>query len=158
MDKRLRREVLRKATYGIYVVTSRHGESWSASTITWLSQCSLEPPLLMMAVQKKGGLRALLKKNPIAVVHILADSQKAIASDFLKATRHKDGSLNGHPYVLVRDVPVLTEAPWYFVVEAKEWVELGDHSVVIAEIVDVGKNGDAAHPLVMWDTGWTYGG
>jgi len=158
VDRRLRREVLRKATYGIYVVTARLGEQWSASTVTWLSQCSLEPPLLMMAIQKKGGLRALIKKNPAAIVHILGAGQKSIASDFLKATRHKDGRLNGHPYALVRDLPLLTEIPWYCVVEARDWIERGDHSVLVAEIVDVGKNVDADLPLVMWDTGWTYGG
>ncbi|GBD40458.1 hypothetical protein HRbin38_00316 [bacterium HR38] len=35
--------------------------------------------------------------------------------------------------------------------------EGGDHSVVVAEVVEAGVRQEAK-PLIMWDTGWFYGG
>ncbi len=158
MDRALRKEVLRKLHYGVYVVTAREGEDYSGALITWLSQASLEPPLVMMALRKDSKVYELLKHTGRAAVHILAEDQKNFAADFFKATRVEDGTMNGHPFRLEADLPILTEVPWYFRIEAREWAEGGDHGVLVAEVVAVGKNAEAERSLCLRDTGWSYGG
>lgn len=158
MDRTLRKEVLRKLHYGVYVVTARDGEDYSGALITWLSQASLKPPLVMMALRKDSRIYALLKNTGRAAVHILAEGQKALAADFFKATRVEDGTMNGHPFRLEADLPILTEVPWYFRIEAREWAGGGDHGVLVAEVVAVGKNAEAERSLCLRDTGWSYGG
>jgi flavin reductase (DIM6/NTAB) family NADH-FMN oxidoreductase RutF len=158
MDEALKKEVLRKITYGLYVVTARSGEEWSAGTVNWLSQCSFAPPLVMAGVKRDSGLYAVARRTGRAVVHILEAGQKDLAADFFRPTKEEGGRLNGHPYRLEGDDPILTEVPWYFAVEARDWVDRGDHSVLVAEVVGVGRNREADRPLVMRDTGWSYGG
>ncbi len=158
MDRALRKEVLRKLHYGVYVVTAREGEAYSGALITWLSQASLEPPLVMMALRKDSKIYELLRTSGQGVVHILAEGQKDLAADFFKATKVEDGKLNGHPFRLEAGLPVLTEVQWYFRFEAREWAKGGDHGVLVAEVVAVGKNAEAERSLCLRDTGWSYGG
>jgi len=158
MDRALRKEVLRKLHYGVYVVTAREGEDYAGALITWLSQASLEPPLVMMALRKDSRVYELLRSSGRGAAHVLAHDQKALAADFLKATRVEDGKLNGHPFRLEEGLPILTEVPWYFRFEAREWAEGGDHGVLVAEVVAVGKNAEAEASLCLRDTGWSYGG
>ncbi len=158
MNGTLRKEVLRKLHYGVYVVTARDGEDYSGALITWISQASLKPPLVMMALRKDSRIYALLKNTGRAAVHVLAEDQKALAADFLKATRVEDETMNGHPFRLEEGLPILSEPPWYFRIEAREWAEGGDHGVLVAEVVAVGKNAEAERSLCLRDTGWSYGG
>jgi len=159
MDEPLKKEVLRKINYGLYVITARSGDDWSAGTVNWLSQCSFAPPLVMIGVKQDSGLYAVLRKNGRAVVHILEAGQKDLAADFFRPTKVEGDRLNGHPFQLDgQGLPILTEIPWFFTVESRDWVERGDHSVLVAEVVGVGKNRDGELPLLMRDTGWSYGG
>jgi flavin reductase (DIM6/NTAB) family NADH-FMN oxidoreductase RutF len=159
VDEALKKQVLRKITYGLYVVTAHGGTEWSAATVNWLSQCAFVPPLVMMGIQRDSGLHALARETGRAAVHVLAAGQKNLAADFFRPTREENGRLNGHPYRLdTAGLPILTEIPWFFTVEAREWVDRGDHSVLVAEVVGVGKNAEAESPLIMADTGWSYGG
>lgn len=159
MDEALKKEVLRRITYGLYVVTARSGDEWSAGTVNWLSQAAFAPPLVMVGIKKDSGLHAILHQTGRAAVHILEAGQKDLAADFFRPTQFADGKLNGHACRLDDGgLPILTEIPWHFVVEARDWVERGDHSVLVAEVVGVGKTRDAGQPLVMRDTGWSYGG
>lgn len=159
MDEALKKNVLRKITYGLYVVTARAGDEWSAGTVNWLSQCSFAPPLVMIGVKRDSGLYAVARRTGTARVHVLAAGQKDLAADFFRPTQVEGDRLNGHPFVLdAAGLPTLTEIPWHFTVAARDWVEHGDHSVLVAEVVDVGSNGDGEQPLVMRDTGWSYGG
>ncbi len=158
MDPKLRKEVLRKLHYGVYVATAKEGDEHAAALVTWVSQASLTPPLVMMALRKDSGIHALLRRTGRGVVHILAEGQKDLASDFFKPTRVEGDRLNGHPFRLEAGLPVLTEIPWYFQVEVREWAEGGDHGVAVAEVVAVGKNAEAEESLCLRTTGWSYGG
>ena len=57
MDNALKKTVLRMFTYGLYAATAKHGSDVSIMTVNWLTQCSFEPPLLVLAVE--GGSAAL---------------------------------------------------------------------------------------------------
>ncbi len=158
MDPKLRKEVLRKLHYGVYVATAKDGDEVAAALVTWVSQASLKPPLVVMALRKDSGIYALAQRTGRLAVHILARGQKDLAADFFKPTRVEAGRLSGHPYRLEADLPVLTEVPWYFLAEAREWAEGGDHGVLVAEVVAVGKNAEAEKSLCLAETGWSYGG
>ncbi|MBP7147616.1 MAG: flavin reductase [Acidobacteria bacterium] len=158
MDAKLRKDVLRKLTYGLYVVTSRDRDDVAAAGVSWLSQCSFEPPLLMLALRKDGRLLEVLRRSGKGVVHILAETQEELAKDFFGPTRHEAGRINGHPYEMLQDLPVLPEVPLHAVVEARDWLDRGDHAVLVAEVVEVGRRAEMKRGLVLWDSPWIYGG
>ena len=53
MDRATGRAVLRLLSNGIYVLTSRSSDRYGAATVTWLSQASFKPPMIMMAIRRR---------------------------------------------------------------------------------------------------------
>ncbi len=77
LDPATRKQVLGRLTYGLYVLTAMPVDGPAvAATVTWLSQASREPPLLMAAL--RGGirlLRAVLQAGAFAT-HLLETQQR----------------------------------------------------------------------------------
>lgn len=49
MNPKIKRKTLRMLSNGMYVITSSSGERYGAATVTWVSQASFKPPLVMAA-------------------------------------------------------------------------------------------------------------
>ncbi|MGQ9693077.1 MAG: flavin reductase family protein, partial [Thermaceae bacterium] len=128
-------------------------------TVNWVTQASFTPPLLALGVKRDSRLYALLRETGVLGLNVLAHDQKSIAQDFFKPTQREGDRLNGHPFEPgpKTGVPLLTELPYWLEAQVVEVVERGDHAVVVAEVVEAGVRYEAK-PLVMWETGWFYGG
>jgi flavin reductase (DIM6/NTAB) family NADH-FMN oxidoreductase RutF len=79
MDPKTKQKTLRLLTNGIYVLTSRSQEAFGAATITWVSQASFRPPLLMAAIRTDSSVYRCLAASRIAALHVLGKHQKQIA-------------------------------------------------------------------------------
>ncbi len=159
MDPKAKKETLRMLSNGMYVVTSRNGGNYGAATITWLSQASFKPPLIMAAVRTESNLFECMSKSRVAGVNIIGFDQQEIAQKFLSTTQHSPGVINDEPY---RDgktsVPILVNVPAYMECEVREIHEgLGDHAVVVLEVVEAGLR-EHVRPLTVADSPWEYGG
>ncbi|GGN05899.1 flavin reductase [Thermus composti] len=159
MNAEAKKKVLRSFTYGLYILTAQDGEEVAAGTVNWVTQASFTPPLVALGVKRDSHLHALIERTGRLALMTLAEGQKAIAQDFFKPTQREGQALNGHPFEPspTFGLPLLTELPYWLEAEVREMVKLGDHSVVVAEVVEAGVRYEAK-PLVMWDTGWFYGG
>jgi flavin reductase (DIM6/NTAB) family NADH-FMN oxidoreductase RutF len=158
MDPNLRKKALRGLTYGLYVVTSRSGEECAASTVTWLAQCSLEPPLVMAGIQQESTLHAAIRASQAFAVHIVGKSQKQLAMSFFKTTRREGDTLNGYRFASGETgAPVLADAPAWFECRVVEALQRGDHTVFVAEVVAAGARSDE-EPLTLREAGFSYGG
>ena len=71
MDASIRKKTLRMLSNGIYIVTSSSGARHGAATVTWLSQASFTPPLVMAALRRDSNVFRCLTESGFAVVHIL---------------------------------------------------------------------------------------
>lgn len=160
MDARIRKQVLRMIPYGLYVATAAHDGHIAAATITWLSQASFQPPLIMVALKADGYLYTLTKASGAFAVNVLGAGQKDLAAAFFRGGQVQDGKLNGYDFEPgpVSGAPLLLDAPSWFEVRVTDAVERGDHAVVVAEVVNVGLRQPGARPLLLSDTGWHYGG
>ena len=160
MDEQVKRRVLRLITYGLYILTARHGEEMAAGTINWLSQASFQPPLVMLGVKRDSKLHELIEKSGKLAVNVLGAGQKDIAEAFFKPSKIEGDKINGYRFEPAPNsgAPLLLDLPAWFEAEVVEAVKKGDHTVFIAKVVEVGLRDPEAKPLVMWDTGWFYGG
>jgi flavin reductase (DIM6/NTAB) family NADH-FMN oxidoreductase RutF len=43
-------------------------------------------------------------------------------------------------------------------VRVTDAIQRGDHIVVVGEVIDAGLREGEVKPLILWDTGWFYGG
>lgn len=158
MDPEAKKKALRMFTYGLYVVTAAEGEDVAAGTVTWLSQASFEPPLVMVAVKVDSTLHSVLERSGTFAINILGEGQEEMAQAFFGRTVREDNRLNGYAFEMGETgSPLLLDAPAF--VECREIgrVARGDHTVVVAEVVNAGVWREAK-PLELSATPWSYGG
>lgn len=160
MDPQVKKQVLRLITYGLYVMTAAQGEEVAAGTVNWLSQASFEPPLVMAGVKADSNLHRLIEQSGGFAVNILAAGQKDVASAFFRPSTVEDGRINGYAFEPgpQTGAPLLLDTPAWFEARVTDAVKRGDHTVFVAQVVEAGLRDEQAKPLVMWDTGWFYGG
>ncbi len=159
MDVAIRRKTLRLLSNGVYIVTAKDGENVGAATVTWISQASFKPPLLMAAVRTDSSVFKCLSKSGAAAVHIVDRSQQEIAQKFFTPTRVEAGRINGEPFRLGKNsAPILESLGAYVECRVKRIVEGdGDHAVVILEVQEA-ECPAAGEPLTIRESPWQYGG
>ncbi len=160
MDPEIKKQVLRKLTYGLYILTAAHEDDLAGGTVNWLSQTSFSPPLVMVGVKADSHLHQLVERSGAFAVNILAADQKEVAAAFFRPSEVKDGRLNGYAFEAGAETgaPLLIDLPAWFEARVTDTIKRGDHTVFVAEVINAGLRNAEAHPLVMWDTGWFYGG
>ena len=157
MDDLDRKEVLRMMTYGVYVLTTKIGEEYSAATVTWVSQASFAPPMLSVCLKRHSGPYSLVKERREFILHMLSEEQKDVASNFFTSTELDGDKLNGEQFKLSHDLPILNAAPSYVHCSVLEILENGDHPLFLCDVNSVNLK-NSAKPLELRKTGWKYGG
>jgi flavin reductase (DIM6/NTAB) family NADH-FMN oxidoreductase RutF len=162
MDNDLKKHVLRKMTYGMWVMTAAHESDAEASTVTWVSQMSFVPPLVAVGARQNSHLHEVVEKAGTFALHLVAEDKKEVAELFIKPTEVKDGpegkTIAGYSYTPgISGSPLLDGFPCWLELKVVEIVKRGDHSIIVGEVVDVGQREDAK-PLALAATGWHYGG
>ena len=159
MDPKVRQKTLRLISNGVYVLTARSGERLGAATVTWVSQISFRPPLIMAAVRRESNVFQCLAESGSAVLHIVGDDQREIAKRFFYPTRTEAGTLNGEPFAAGRTAaPVLERLPAHVECRVGRVIDAGgDHAMVVLEAVEA-ECAEAVQPLTIAQTPWHYGG
>jgi flavin reductase (DIM6/NTAB) family NADH-FMN oxidoreductase RutF len=159
MDPKTKQKTLRLISNGMYVLTSGRGTRLGAATVTWVSQASFKPPLLMVAVRRDSTLFSCLRESRVAALHILDRRQKSLAQKFFTRARANTPPLNGEPFSEGKtSAPILKNLAAYVeckVVNIHE--EHGDHAIVILEVVEAALH-KPVRPLTVADSPWEYGG
>src|ERR1700685_17188 len=150
MDLKAKKETLRLLSNGVYVLTSRNGDEYGVATITWVSQVSFQPPLVMAALRKEGNVFRCLGASGVAVLHVVGSDQKDLAQKFFSTTKESNGLLNGEPFTEGKTfAPVLKNLGAYLECKLVDICEdYGDHAIVILEVVEAGNSG-TMEPLIV---------
>lgn len=159
MDPIKKKRALRLISNGVYVLTSRNIDRYGAATVTWVSQASFKPPLVMAAVRRESNVFECLSESRIAAIHVVSSDQQQLASKFFTPTRAGNGTLNDEPLMEhASAAPILKNAPAYLVCRVRQIIDGdGDHAVVIMEVIDA-ECRDAVRPLTVSESPWQYGG
>jgi flavin reductase (DIM6/NTAB) family NADH-FMN oxidoreductase RutF len=159
MDAKVRQKTLRLLSNGVYVLTSRSEDRYGAATVTWVSQVSFRPALIMAAVRRESNVFKCLAHSRIAALHIVGNGQQEIARRFFFPTAAGRGTINGEPVVEGKtSVPVLASLPAHIECQVERIVDTdGDHALVILRAVEA-ECRERVQPLTMAETPWEYGG
>src|SRR5437879_12944068 len=95
MDARTKKKSLRLLSNGGDVLTARSEDRYGAATVSWVSQASFKPPLIMVAVRRESNVFRCLAESRAAVLHIVGDRQQEIARRFFFPTQAVCGTING---------------------------------------------------------------
>jgi flavin reductase (DIM6/NTAB) family NADH-FMN oxidoreductase RutF len=159
MNEDAKKKLLQMVPHALYVLTSQTPFDQVASTVSWLSQASFDPPLLMLAVRRDTDTYHVVHQSHAFVINILGKDQAAIAQKFFKHAELKDGALSGEPF---ERTPVLGFAHFphlagYLECRVTDEVDRGDHTVLVAQVVGAELK-SAEGPLLLSSTKWQYGG
>lgn len=165
MDEAARKKTLRMVPYALYLLGARRAEpkgpeDLHAYVVSWVTQCSFKPPMLVVAMQKGSHGLALVKESRVFTLNVLGADQKALAQKFFKDLERTDGHFSGHPYALGKHTgcPMFAELPATIECAVDTMVEHeNDHALVLARVLDAVHRHDAK-PLTHAETGWNYAG
>ena len=158
MNSEDKKKALRLVTYGLYVATSRNAQGYAAGTITWLSQCSFDPPLVMAGIQRESSLHEAIAASRAFAIHVVGKSQKKLATTFFKTATTEGTTLSGFRFEPgVTGSPVLLDPPAWFECRVVDEVHRGDHTIFVGEIVAAGLRREE-EPLTSREAGFAYAG
>lgn len=160
MDLEAKKTVLRMISHGLYLLTVEHKGRYNASTVSWLSQASFDPPLVMMGMKGNTLTHTMVEESGQFAINMLAVGQTEMAQAFFKHAEYKEDKLSGYAFEPgpVTDAPLLLDAPAWCECKITDVVKRGDHTVVVAEVVEAGVRDPDAKPMALRDTSWHYGG
>ena len=158
MDPNAKKKALRQLIYGLYVATSREGNDYASGTITWLSQSSFDPPLVMAGIQRESSRHEAIIASCVFAIHVVCKSQKKLAITFFKTATVEGNRLSGFPFEPgVTGASVLLDPPAWFECRVVDELRRGEHTIFVGEVVAAGVRRDE-DPLTLRDAGFSYGG
>lgn len=132
----LYRELFASFPTGVAVVTATGSDGRPRGlTSTSLCSVSLEPPLLLVCIEKDSATLAAIQASGSFVVNLLAAGEEELAGLFATKGAEKFEGLSFEPSAIAAGAPILPErdVAWAECV-VTEAVEAGDHWVFIARM------------------------
>jgi len=138
MDADAKKTALRMIPYGLYVLTAADANGQIATaTINWVTQTSFNPPLIVAALKADSGAMAATRASGCFVLNILGKGQQGAAFAFFKPAAVDGDKIAGQPFrKSASGAAILTEAPACLECTVREIVAVGDHYVILAEVVE----------------------
>jgi len=133
------RNAMRRLTGGVSVITAGRGRDISGMTVTSVASLSVEPPALIISINREASSWPLIRRHGFFGVNILNADQLDIAERFTG----KDG-LKGAArfagadwFTRASGVPLLSGALAAIDCDVEEVVERHSHAIVIGRVLDL---------------------
>lgn len=148
------RTAARKFASGVIVATATEGGMTHAITATAFCSLSVDPPLVLMAVNRTGRLLDMVRRARHFGVSVLADDQHAIGQWAATSGRVPERDLTISETIRAGTGALLLagSAAW-FDCELQSLAEHGDHTILIGMVVDAWADA-AARPLIYFQGGY----
>ena len=102
MDLQAKKTALRMISHGLYLLTTNHEGRLNASSISWLSQSSFDPPLVMVAVKADSQTHEMVEASGQFAINLLTVDQTEMTQAFFRPAHLEDDKLNGYVFELGR--------------------------------------------------------
>jgi flavin reductase (DIM6/NTAB) family NADH-FMN oxidoreductase RutF len=131
------KEELSQIPYGVSVVTVGFGSTSNGLAVSWLSQVSFDPPMLMFAIDKLHFSTELVEDMPSFVVNLLAHDQVEMAGHFAKRSMADEQKLDAYETQETEAGQIiLSDALAYYACDVVAKHEAGSHFIVIGEVTE----------------------
>lgn len=137
------REALAAVAAPVAVVTSMDGERPHGTTVTAFCSLSLEPPLVLVSLDRDSALLRMVRQSRRYGINVLSHDQEAIATRFARKGADK---FAGVPWGLDTDLPRLEGAASWIACRLHDLVDGGDHVIAVGFVEHA--QASPSHPLV----------
>lgn len=146
MDNREFRNTLGHFATGVTVITAKYGDELIGLTANAFSSLSLEPPLILVCIDKKAGSLRAFKKGQPFVVNILEQNQE---EDCWRFAKKIDRFADAVYSISADGVPILDGNLATIECDVHEVLEGGDHYIITGFVKNAGYDQDKA-PLLFF--------
>ncbi|WFU82958.1 flavin reductase family protein [Bradyrhizobium sp. CIAT3101] len=145
------RGAMRHLTGGVSVITAGRGKDITGMTVTSVTSLSVDPPTLIVSINRDASSFPLIRRHGAFGVNILAADQLDVAERFAGKGGLKGAArFAGSTWVTaVSGVPLLVGALSAVDCEVEEIVERHSHGIVIGRVRDI-KNSVRTAALAYW--------
>jgi flavin reductase (DIM6/NTAB) family NADH-FMN oxidoreductase RutF len=145
------RNAMRQLTGGVSVITAGKGRDISGMTVTSVSSLSVDPPSLIVSLNRESSSWPLVKRYGFFGVNILTSDQVDIAERFTGkgGLKGADRFTGARWTTRASGVPLLADALSAIDCEVEEVVERHSHVIVIGRVLDVAVSARTA-ALAYW--------
>lgn len=160
---KLRRRLLWTWPSGLFVIGSRAGDRRNFMTANWVMQVSFDPKLVAVSIEKEALTHELVAGGGSFTVNTVDREDRAIVRKFTKPVEVDAAAMTANGFAFhdgpVTGAPVLDQAASYVECEVRNTIDVGGHSLWIAEVVNaVFQKAEDTPVLRMEDTRMNYGG
>lgn len=139
------RNALRQYPSGVTVVTAKNPDnSVFGVTVSAFMSVSLEPPLIVIGIDKNGAMHELLLTNDEFGVSLLKNTQSHVSDAFARRE-----PMPKEPYAELQGFPVIAGAAAQIVCRMWQRIDAGDHTLFIGELTAT--NVDPDWPLLYYN-------
>jgi flavin reductase (DIM6/NTAB) family NADH-FMN oxidoreductase RutF len=114
---------------GVTIITTRQGEQVHGMTANAFMSVSLEPPLVLISVDRRTKMCALLHEGMHYGVSVLSDGQAALSDRFAGRSTEAEPR-----FTVVRETPLVDGALAHFVARVEKSYWGGDHSLFLGRV------------------------
>ena len=142
------RAALGRFASGVTVVTTKDNTGkLFGITVSAFCSVSLEPPLILVCIEKRTGSHHAFEQSKAFVVNLLHEGQQQTSNHFASHSEDKFAEIE---YGLgIEDLPLLTDALVNLECRLQHSYEGGDHTIYVGEIERATVNDE--NPLVYWN-------
>ncbi|MCL6453669.1 MAG: flavin reductase family protein [Alicyclobacillus sp.] len=123
------RQVLGRFASGVTVVTATHNGVNSGLTVSAFCSLSLNPPYVLICVDKQSSTNPVIQASGAFAVNILADDQAHLSNHFARRDDDKFASLAFHRGAL--GLPILPDTVGHLECRLVHQLDGGDHFIYI---------------------------
>ena len=133
------RSAMRHLAGGVSVITAGRGKDITGMTVTSVSSLSVDPPTLVVSINRGSSSWPLLKRHGVFGVNILTADQLDIAERFTgkDGLKGADRFTGAEWMTRVSGVPLLVGALAAVDCEVEEIVERHSHAILIGRVLDM---------------------
>ncbi|WP_245529243.1 flavin reductase family protein [Caldisphaera lagunensis] len=144
---------MRQSAQQVYVVTAKYNNEYSAITVSSATSMSLDPPLMMIAIDKKSHNHDVLTKSDYFIITLLYHKDEEISKIMADKIDAKE-KLQKTGYKETDYGPILNIERPYLILSRYKVYDAGDHSIILGKILD-GKISNIDCPLVYYNRNYT---
>jgi flavin reductase (DIM6/NTAB) family NADH-FMN oxidoreductase RutF len=130
------RGAMRHLVGGVSVITSGHGEDITGMTVTSVSSLSLDPPSLIVSINRASSTWPVLERDGFFGVNVLTSDQRDIAERFAgrNGLKGRERFIGSEWITRGSGAPLLVGAAAALDCEVEHWIEHHSHAVVIGRV------------------------
>ncbi|MEM0382001.1 MAG: flavin reductase family protein [Nitrososphaerota archaeon] len=140
---------------GVTVVTTSAGGILYGMTVSSFTSVSMNPPLILIAIDRSAHSYKALKEAHTFVIHLLSSDQAELSEIFAGRQKTSEKFEEGSYDVGPDSVPILRDPPAYLVCRKYKIYEAGDHDLILCEVLEAGIRRQDFKPLIYRNRAYT---